>query len=65
MSGPVNAVSRVASGAFGGIISYFTRHRTAANLLLVLMLVGGFFSATQLRSQYLPDFVIETVTVNV
>ncbi|MEL7465868.1 MAG: efflux RND transporter permease subunit [Pseudomonadota bacterium] len=65
MSGPVGSVNRAASGAFGAIISYFTRHRTAANLLLVLMLVGGFFSATQLRSQYLPDFVIETVTVNV
>jgi hypothetical protein len=24
-----------------GILSYFTRHRTAANLLLVLMLAAG------------------------
>lgn len=65
MAGPVDIVNRAASGAFAGVISYFTRHRTAANLLLVLMLVGGFFSATQLRSQYLPDFVIETVTIDV
>lgn len=25
----------------GGILSYFTRHRTAANLLLVVMIVLG------------------------
>ena len=26
-------------GRAGGVLSYFTRHRTAANLLLVIMLV--------------------------
>jgi len=47
----------------GGILSYFTRHKTAANLIMVLMLVLGLFSATKIRSQFFPDVVIETVTV--
>ncbi|MFN3259224.1 MAG: efflux RND transporter permease subunit [Pikeienuella sp.] len=47
------------------LIRYFTRHPTAANLLLLFMLVGGLVSATNLRSQYLPDIVVERVTVSV
>lgn len=58
-------MSPAGGGAGAGLIGYFVRHRTAANLLLLLMLVGGLFSATQLRSQYLPDFVIERVSVTV
>ncbi|MEM7543915.1 MAG: efflux RND transporter permease subunit [Pseudomonadota bacterium] len=46
-----------------GILGYFVAHRTAANLLLLFMLIGGVLAASNLRSQYLPDFVIETVSV--
>ncbi|MCP5071922.1 MAG: efflux RND transporter permease subunit [Rhodobacteraceae bacterium] len=49
----------------GGVLSYFTRHKTAANLLLVLMLVLGLASTTQIRSQFFPDVVIDTVRVTV
>ena len=49
----------------GGALSYFTRHGTAANLLLVIMLVLGFAASTQIRSQFLPDVVINNVTVTV
>ena len=49
----------------GGILSYFTRHRTAANLLLVILIVLGLASATQIRSQFFPDVVIDNVTVSV
>jgi len=48
-----------------GILDYFTRHGTAANLLLMVMLVLGVISATKIRSQFFPDVVIETVTVSV
>ncbi|MEO0999652.1 MAG: efflux RND transporter permease subunit, partial [Pseudomonadota bacterium] len=47
------------------ILSYFTRHGTAANLALVLMLVAGVYAASQIRSQFFPDIVIETVRVDV
>jgi len=48
-----------------GLLDYFTRHATAANLLLVVMLVLGVIAATKIRSQFFPDVVIETVTVSV
>jgi len=47
-----------------GILSYFTRHSTAANLLLVMMVVLGLLAATKIRSQFFPDVVIERVTVS-
>jgi len=48
-----------------GILGYFTRHKTASNLLLVLMLVLGMAATTQIRSQFFPDVVIDSVTVRV
>ncbi|MEM8755769.1 MAG: efflux RND transporter permease subunit, partial [Pseudomonadota bacterium] len=54
-----------AAERLGGVVGYFVNHPTAANLLLILMLIGGLFSATQLRSQFLPDFVVERVHVSV
>ena len=48
-----------------GALSYFTRHGTAANLLLVIMLVLGFAASTQIRSQFFPDVIVNNVTVTV
>ncbi|SHH28468.1 efflux RND transporter permease subunit [Cognatishimia maritima] len=48
-----------------GILSYFTRHGTAANLLLVLLLIAGFAAAPQMRAQFFPDVIIDDVTVSV
>lgn len=48
-----------------GVFGYFVRHKTAANLILLLMLVGGIYAATQLRSQFFPDSIRETVSVSV
>ncbi|MEL7279850.1 MAG: efflux RND transporter permease subunit [Pseudomonadota bacterium] len=45
------------------LISYFTRHRTAANLLLVVMLVLGAISIPNLRAQFLPQVVVNSITV--
>ncbi|MFT6675473.1 MAG: multidrug efflux pump subunit AcrB [Sulfitobacter sp.] len=47
----------------GGLLSYFTRHRTAANLLLVLLLVSGIAAAPNMRAQFFPDVIIDNVTV--
>ena len=49
----------------GGILSYFTRHRTAANLLLVILLVLGVASVPRMRAQFFPDVIVENVRVNV
>ena len=48
-----------------GILSYMTRHRTAANLFLLVMLVAGAISFPQMRAQFFPDVVIDNVTVSV
>lgn len=47
----------------GGILSYFTRHPTAANLLLALMLVAGLIALPNMRAQYFPDIVIDRISV--
>ena len=49
----------------GGLISYFTRHRTAANLLLVVMVVLGLAASTKMRAQFFPDVVVDNVSVSV
>ncbi|WP_027256458.1 efflux RND transporter permease subunit [Leisingera aquimarina] len=48
-----------------GLFSYFTRHRTAANLLLVIMLVLGAAAMPNMRAQFFPDVIVERVTVTV
>ncbi len=55
---------RLNQGA-GGILSYFTRHGTAANLLLVLMLISGIFAYPKMRAQFFPDVVIDSISVSV
>ncbi|PVA09622.1 acriflavine resistance protein B [Pelagivirga sediminicola] len=55
---------RLAKGA-GGILSWFTRHRTAANLLLVVMVVMGLAAVPNMRAQFLPDVVIANISVSV
>ena len=49
--------------AAGGLLSYFVRHSTAANLLLVVMLVAGLASAPNMRAQFFPDVIIDNVSV--
>jgi len=49
----------------GGILAYFAQHRTAANLLLVVMLALGLAAAPKMRAQFFPDVVVDDVTVTV
>ena len=48
-----------------GLIGYFVTHRTAANLLLALLLIAGLVAGLNIRSQFFPDVVIERVSVSV
>jgi multidrug efflux pump subunit AcrB len=47
------------------LIRYFARHKTIANLLLVVMIVAGLNAATKMRAQYFPDIVVNEVDVSV
>lgn len=49
----------------GGLLSYFTRHKTAANLLLVALIVAGIAAFPRMRAQFFPDVIVENVYVNV
>jgi len=51
--------------AAGGILSYFTRHKTAANLLLVILIVAGLVSMPRMRSQFFPDVIVDNIAVDV
>lgn len=56
-------MARDLSKATGGILSYFVRHRTAANLLLVLLLISGLYAAPQMRAQFFPDVVVDDIDI--
>ncbi|EDZ44110.1 RND transporter, HAE1/HME family, permease protein [Rhodobacteraceae bacterium HTCC2083] len=56
---------RPLSGGAGGVLSYFVRHKTLANLLLVVMLVAGLVAMPKMRAQFFPDVVVDTVSVSV
>ncbi len=48
-----------------GLITWFIRNPVAANLLMVVLLIGGALSASNLRSQVFPTISPGTVTVTV
>ncbi len=56
---------RQLSKSAGGVLSYFTRHGTAANLLLVVMLVVGVAASSKIRAQFFPDVIVNNVSVSV
>ncbi|MGB7317796.1 MAG: efflux RND transporter permease subunit [Planktotalea sp.] len=58
-------MARSLSDGAGGILSYFVRHKTLANLVLVIMLVAGLVAMPKMRAQFFPDVVVDTVSVSV
>lgn len=50
---------------FASLLDYMVRHRTAANLLLCLMLLGGIAAGLNIRTQYFPDIIREEIEVTV
>ncbi len=49
----------------GGIIHLFAQHPVAANLLMVVMIILGAFSLTQLNKQFFPNFALDYISVRV
>ena len=49
----------------GGILSYFTRHKTLANLLLVVLLMAGVVALPKMRAQFFPDVVVDSINISV
>jgi len=49
----------------GGIISFFSDHKVAANLLMALIILFGVYGLSQLKRQLMPDFGLELITIQV
>lgn len=52
-------------GFINSLIELFVRHRNAANLLMILMLLLGVFGLSKLNRQVMPNFGLELITVAV
>ena len=59
----MNDASRVPEQS--NLISLFSRHPVAANLLMAMMLLAGVWGIQQLNTQFFPTFKIENVTVEI
>jgi multidrug efflux pump subunit AcrB len=49
----------------GGILAIFTRHPTAANLLMLIMILAGVAGLSRLNTQFFPTFAVEYITISV
>jgi len=47
------------------LVSLFVKHKNAANLLMIMMLVIGGFSLARMNTQFFPDFGTDLVTVSI
>lgn len=47
------------------ILENFAKHKVAANILMLIMMLSGFYALSKLNIQFFPDFEIEVVTVTV
>ena len=61
------STSRQSSGSRGrtDIVGIFARHRTAPNLLMVLLILAGVVALMRMNTQFFPDFGIDIVSVTV
>ncbi|MCT4557516.1 MAG: efflux RND transporter permease subunit [Pelagimonas sp.] len=58
-------MARTLPSQASGLFSYFTRHPTIANLLLVILLAAGLLAIPNMRAQFFPDVVLDNVNVTV
>ncbi len=58
-------MARAAPSATNGLVRLFARHRNAANLVMILMIIFGFFAMGRINTQFFPTTEIPVVTVTV
>lgn len=49
----------------GGLIGFFVHHRVAANLVMLVMLLGGALGIARMNIQFFPTFALDVVSVRV
>ena len=50
---------------FTEIIKFFVRHRTAANLIMILMILVGVLSAGRINKQFFPDISVDIIGITI
>ena len=58
-------MTRLSPQTANGILSYFTRHKTMANLLLVILVVAGLMALPKMRAQFFPDVVVDNINIGI
>ena len=58
-------LTRLSPQTANGILSYFTRHKTMANLLLVILIVAGLLALPKMRSQFFPDIIVDNINLSI
>ncbi len=48
-----------------GFLGFFVRHRTAANLVMLIMFLAGYVGLSRMNTQFFPDFGIDMVLTTV
>ncbi|GAA3578487.1 efflux RND transporter permease subunit [Marinobacter xestospongiae] len=48
-----------------GVIGFFVHHRVAANLVMLVMLLGGVLAMSRMNIQFFPTFALDIVSVRV
>ncbi len=49
----------------GDLLGFFAHHKVAANLLMLLMILAGFFALNKLNIRYFPNFELDYISVDV
>ncbi len=47
------------------LVGLFAQHKVAANLLMIMMFMGGIWALSKLNTQFLPNFALDVITVTV
>ena len=53
------------SSSSHGMIAWMARNGVTANLLMIVLVVGGFYASTQIKKEVFPEFELDMVTVSV
>lgn len=53
------------SQAYTGPIAWMARNHVAANLVMLILVIGGFIFSTQVKQEVFPEFALDIVTVSV
>ncbi len=53
------------SASSHGMIAWMARNGVTANLLMIVLVLGGFYASTQIKKEVFPEFSLDMVTVSV